>query len=143
LKDPVGVFARVPLNSLFPLGYHHQFGDSLPADLRVEEGWLSLTRDRLRASKIGLDTDRLLWVGESHMLLIHSPRAPDVEYPDQQSSAEIYTNPDPKDYVELEMLGPLHLMKVGDRISQTNTYTLGRRISPDPESDARRFLSPN
>ena len=29
------------------------------------------------------------------------------EYPDRGASAEVYTNPDPKEYVELEMLGPL------------------------------------
>ena len=49
-----------------------------------------------------------------------------AEYPDEGSSAEVYTNSDPLKYVELEMLGPLQTLKVGDSVSQTNTYTLSR-----------------
>ena len=71
-----------------------------------------------------------------------SPRVNVGEYPDQGSSAEIYTNPDPTPYVELEMLGPLYTMKIGDQLSQTNTYTLIRRSVLDPESEARKLLIP-
>lgn len=141
MPDPVAVFAPVPKPSLFADGYNRQSGDRLPAGLRIEDGLLSLTRDRQHATKIGLDTDRLLWVGREHMVLIESPRVPGTEYPDQQSSAEIYTNPDPLTYVELEMLGPLATLRPGDRLSQTNTYTLVHRTHPDPVADARHVLS--
>lgn len=141
LSDPVAVFAPVPARSRFPEGYQRQSGDVLPADLAVEGGLLSLRRDRARSTKIGLDTDRLLWVGESQMLLVESPRVVGGDYPDEQSSAEIYTNPDPKAYVELETLGPLRDLRIGDRLSQTNTYSLHPRRHPDPATEARRLLS--
>ena len=63
------------------------------------------------------------------------------EYPDRGASAEVYTNPDPKSYVELETLGPLVTLRAGERITQTNTYTLMRRMSADPAVDARRLLA--
>jgi hypothetical protein len=49
------------------------------------------------------------------------------EYPDKGCSAEVYTNQNPLAYVELEMLGPLHTMKNGDKISQVNSYHLFHR----------------
>jgi hypothetical protein len=142
LEDPVAAFALLPPKSIFPEGYNRQSGDVLPANLAVHGRLLSLTRDPERASKIGTDSSRLLWVGFSQMLLIESPRIPEARYPDQASSAEIYTNPNPKPYVELETLGPLHLMKPGDRISQTNTYTLFPRQHEDAAADATRILLP-
>jgi len=142
LEEPVTAFARLPAASLFPDGYNRQSGDVLPANLKVEDRLLALTRDPARSTKIGTDGDALLWVGAQQMLLIESPRIPGATYPDQQSSAEIYTNPNPKTYVELEMLGPVYTLSPGDRISQTNTYTLIARSQTDPVSDARRVLFP-
>ncbi len=142
LEDPVLVLAPLPSPSLFPEGYNRQSGDVLPANLKVENGLVSLTRDPARATKIGTDASRLLWVGKDQLLLVESPRLSDAEsrYPDQRSSAEIYTNPDPRAYVELEMLGPLRRLAPGDAVSQTNTYRLFPRTHPNPIVDASRVL---
>jgi hypothetical protein len=82
----------------------------------------------------------LLWVGEQTMVLIESPRNRQRRYPDNGSSAEVYTNPDPDAYVELELLGPLQLLEVGQRMEATSVYQLFRRKHADPEQDARRVL---
>ncbi len=74
------------------------------------------------------------------MCLIAAPRVPGAEYPDRGASAEVYTNADPKKYVELETLGPLAVMRPGDQIARVNTYTLLRRTTPDPDADARKVL---
>ena len=87
------------------------------------------------------DGSRLLWVGRDAMCLVTSEREKGREYPDRGASAEVYTNSDPKQYVELEMLGPLSTMKVGDKITQVNTYKLVRRTLKDPDADARHVLS--
>ena len=76
-----------------------------------------------------------------HVLRVDSSRVPNAEYPDNGSSAEVYTNPDPAKYIELEMLGPLKEMKVGDRIERVNTYTLLRRRNKDATKEARKILS--
>ena len=52
----------------------------------------------------------------------------------------MYTNPGPDTYVELELLGPLQLLEVGQKMEATSTYTLLRRELADPEKDARRVL---
>ena len=65
-------------------------------------------------------------IGKKFALRIDSARIDGRDYPDNGSSAEVYTNPNPLTYVELERLGPLAVMKVGDKRSATNKYTLLR-----------------
>jgi hypothetical protein len=91
--------------------------------------------------KIGCDAGTLLWLGEKHVCRIDSPRLPGADYPDQGSSAEVWTNPDPLPYIELEMLGPLYTLKPGDTIAQTNRYTLLRRTLPDAQAEAAALLA--
>lgn len=122
-RDPVGVFIPIPEKTLFTNGYAPMW-DKVPPSLKNENGWLSLSRDRKTSYKIGSDAGRVYWVGSNVVCRIDSPRIPGVEYPDMGSSVEVYTNDDPLRYVELETLGPLKLMKRGDKITQRNIYTL-------------------
>ena len=138
LNSPDRVLIPVPNPSRNARGYVEQSKD-LPSDLRVEAGWLSLTRDSKKATKIGTDARTLIWVGARQSLRIDITREKNGEYPDNGSSAEVYTNPDPLTYVELEMLGPLATMKVGTRLEQVNRYTLFQRMEANPESEARRI----
>jgi hypothetical protein len=138
-KDPLSLYAPVPPGSAFSEGYT-VLGKVPPPSLKAGDGLLSLTRDPKVPHKIGNDAGMLLWVGERTMCRLEAPRAEGAEHPDRGCSAEVYTNPDPLRYIELEMLGPLQLLKAGDRISRTSTYTLLRRSAADPETDARRAL---
>jgi hypothetical protein len=88
---------------------------------------------------VGTDGGALLWMGEQYVLRIDSPRFPLAEYPDQGCSVEIYTNPDPQAYVELEILGPLRKVKQGEQIRRTTTYTLLKRTEFDPDLEARKL----
>jgi hypothetical protein len=139
LKEPVAVFLPVPEASLYASGYSKQ-SEALPANLRVADGLLSLTRDPKMAAKIGSDAGTLLWVGKKTVLRIDSVREPRAEYPDQGSSAEVYTNPDPHPYVELELLGPLQTLRVGGQIKRSNAYALSRRSKETAEAEARTWL---
>ncbi len=139
LNDPEGVYIPVPDPTLYPNGYHAQ-SDELPRDLKFKDGLISLTRPNNKSTKIGTDAGSLLWVGEKFMLRIDSPRDTRRRYPDNSSSAEVYTNGDPNAYVELEMLGPLQLLEIGKRMESTSVYTLTPRTDSDPEKDARRAL---
>ncbi len=136
LKEPAGIFAPVPRKSVFPQGFT-LLGEAAPPSLKVTNGLVSLTRNPKFAHKIGLDADSLLWVGEKHVLRIDSPREHKGQYPDRGSNTEIYTSADPLPYIELETLGPMHLMKPDARIERVNTYTLSRRSKPTPEAEAR------
>jgi hypothetical protein len=139
LHDPEAVFIPLPRPSINPAGYVKQ-SEVLPPDLKIEDGLISLRRHPTTGTKIGTDAETMLWVGKRHVLRIDSPRLPGLEYPDENSSAEVYTNGDPKTYVELETLGPLATLNVGNRLSQTNTYTLLPRTQPTPRAEARAVL---
>jgi hypothetical protein len=144
LKDPQMVYVPLPAATINAVGYVLQ-SKTPPPSLKREGNLLSLTRDAKTAYKIGTDASTMLWLGERYALRIDSPRTPKAEHPDQNSSAEVYTNPDPAKYVELETLGPLRTLQVGDRLTCTNTYTLARRRpkAPAPKElaeEARRFL---
>ncbi|OKH45964.1 hypothetical protein NIES2101_25680 [Calothrix sp. HK-06] len=139
LRDPVAAYAALPQPSIFPEGYNKQ-SENLPANLKVDNGLLSLTRDRNKSHKIGCDASTLLWMGEKVAVRIDSPRVPGASYPDNNSSAEIYTNLDPKAYVELEFLSPLKTLRVGEKMDFTTTYTLIPRITENAEQEARKIL---
>ncbi len=134
------IFVPLPKNSQYKDGYNKQ-SKELPEYFKVENGIIALKRAAKKSTKIGNDAGSLLWVGQKHVLKIDSPRELNAEYPDNDSSAEVYTNLDPLKYVELEMLGPLKELKVGDWVSRTNMYTLLRRTEKTPEAEARKILS--
>ena len=141
LKDPVLVVAPLPEKSRFAEGFDKQSAENLPTDLTVTNGLVTLRRHPTKSTKIGTDAGTLLWVGDKTMVRIDSPRIDGAGYPDNGSSAEVYTNGGESwKYVELEMLGPLADLGPGDTLSQTNTYTLYRRENADPLADAKRVL---
>ena len=139
LNEPVSVYAAIPQPSIFPQGYNKQ-SDNLPANLKIDNGILSLKRDRNEAHKIGSDASTLLWVGKTVAVRMDSPRIDQEIYPDNNSSAEIYTNYDPKAYVELEFLSPLKTLQVGEKMDLTVTYTLIKNTSENIEEQVRKIL---
>jgi hypothetical protein len=126
LGDPEKVIVPIPKKTLYAQGFNKQ-SEALPDKLDREGAWISCGRSPKESSKIGFDGGSLIWTDKKFIVWIESPRLARKEYPDSSSSAEVYTNPDPLKYVELEMLGPLKNLKIGDHISQTNTYSLFRR----------------
>lgn len=125
-KEPVAVYAPARTSSIFADGYF-KFSDEPWPQLQREGRHIKITRDPKAPHKMGSDANQLLWVGEKELCLVSNWGPAGSEYPDRGARAEVYTNPDPKKYVELEMLGPLSLMKPGDRISFHVSYLLDRR----------------
>lgn len=139
LKDPLVACTRIPHTSLYREGFQ-LMSEETPPSLRLRDGILYVERDPKAPHKVGMDAGSLLWVGEKEMLRIDSSRLPQQTYPDRGASAEIYTNPDPLRYVELEVLGPIHKMTAGSKIYRTSTYTLKRRTEVDLELEIRKEL---
>jgi hypothetical protein len=142
LRDPQRSFIAVPIKSKFPEGYV-LLNFERPQDGKLKGELFSLTRSHANKSQIGSDASTLLWMNEKHAIKINSPRVMGAEYANQGSSTVIYTNSDPDAYVELETYGPLTVMKVGDKIERTNTYTLYKRSEKDAEAEARKILGKN
>jgi hypothetical protein len=140
LGDPKKVYMPIPRQSLFPEGYNKQSG-ALPANLKVEGGILTCTRSPKQSTKIGSDAEEMIWGDSKWILQIDAPRGAQGEFPDNGSSAEIYTNPDPLKYVELETLGPMSRLKPGERISRTQTYRLYRRSEAPLDEQVKALLA--
>jgi len=111
-----------------------------PAELRIQGLVLSFVRHRRAFTKIGCDGSSLAWIGANSVVRIDVEPMPGI-YTDGGCHCEIYTNPDPLPYVELETLGPLSHMSVGDRIQHNATYTVTQRSTRDILDEAQRVFS--
>jgi len=140
LRDPELAVMPVPGRSIFPEGFNRQ-SDQAPQGLLRLGNLLVMSRHRLASTKIGNDASALLWIGRRDMMLIEGPRRGGGEFPDQGSSAEIYTNPDPLAYVELELLGPLKTLKKGQSLEFTTRYTLLPRKRSNADEEARAVFA--
>ena len=139
LREPERVAILLKEISRFANGYLGLLA-AQPAGLKLDGRLLWLKRHTSEQVKIGSDGSSMVWVGAGCALRIDAEAGPGV-YPDGGCITEVYTNPDPLPYVELEALGPLKTMNAGDRIEQTTVYTLKSRSTSDPEDEARNMLS--
>lgn len=139
VRDPAAIYAVLPETPRAGAPYV-RMSEELPANLKVEHDLIALTRDPHKNRKIGVRAATLVWIGRSELLRIDSTLVPGARYPDQESSAEIYTNEDPLAYVELEILGPLEKLAVGGHIERQSTYTLAHRTENDPEMEIKKLL---
>jgi hypothetical protein len=135
---PERVCVMLPVESRFGGGYIHLLAPD-PASLKVEGGMLSFADHPSEFTKIGSDAGSLAWVGSSCAVRVDAEQGPG-EYPDGGCVTQVYTNPRPLEYVELEALGPLATMSAGDRIERTTRYTVLPRTLPDAEAEAREML---
>jgi hypothetical protein len=139
LPEPERVFVLVPEQTSLPQGYVQQRGPT-PKDLRRDGRLLSLKRDPGQYIKIGTEGTALLWMDERLALRIHAAGTPE-ENPSTGIRTEVYTNPDPHHYVELETVAPLAALAAGESLAATNSYTLYRRSTPDCLFEARHLFA--
>jgi hypothetical protein len=136
---PEAAYLPIPVHSRFPKGLSTLW--EIPSNqVTIRPGLVEFRRDAKDSHKIGNDAGSLAWIGSRWILRIDVGRSKDATYPDDGCSAELYSNPDPAGYVELETLGPLRKLSIGQSLSATNIYTLSRRQTGSSESEARRIL---
>jgi hypothetical protein len=134
MQAPERVAILLPRQSKFAPGYVHLMGGQ-PEDLRIDAGILSLARHTRELVKIGSDGISMAWIGPRCVVRIDAEQGPG-NYPDGGCITQVYTNPDPLAYVELETVGPLTAMSIGDRIERTAVYTVSPRSISDPQAEA-------
>ncbi len=135
MSEPERVCIQLPEDSKFASGFIRML-EAEPADLKVDGRLLSLSRHARQQVKVGSDGSSMAWLGQNCVVRIDTDIRPG-EYPDGGCVTEVYTNPDPLQYVELETLGPLTIMNPGDRIEQTTAYTMRPRSTTDLQAEAR------
>jgi hypothetical protein len=139
MKDPERVYVLLPVKLPMTACYIPLMG-TRPAGIRIEGRLLSLMRDTQGPTKIGTSGSSLLWVGKDCMVRIDAEAGPG-DYPDGGCVTEVYTNSDPLKYVELETLGPLATIEIGETIQRTTVYTAMQRLLADPDADANRVFA--
>jgi hypothetical protein len=138
MQEPERICALLPARPQFARSYIPLL-NAEPAGLKVEGRMLSLSRHPRAYVKIGTEAASLAWVGRNCVVRIDA----DVEfgdYPDGGCVTQIYTNPNPLSYVELETLGPLKNMSIGDKIERTTVYSLMPRTMADAEAEALKIF---
>lgn len=144
LREPERVFFRASADPRFEGGWSRQW--KTPPDLvRVEDGFVSMRREPQGGHKVGNDSKDILWVGPREVLKVSlsetALRRQAGRPADDGCHVELYTNGGEADYVELETLGCVSRMQVGDVQRLTNEYRLGlRRDGSGPLDEARRWL---
>jgi hypothetical protein len=123
---------RLPLytQGKFSKGYYvFQGADPVAGRLQTTADEVHLTRDTQRSAKIGGDSPQG-WIRaekgntlfETSMKMLNGK-----PYPDDGCGLEIYTNPDPLPYIEMELLGPLVDLKPRQTATLTTRWSLKRR----------------
>jgi len=138
MREPERVCILLPAASKFSAGFVRLMSAE-PADLKIDGRLLSLRRHQRQHVKIGTDGSSMVWMGRDCVVRIDAETRPG-EYPDGGCVTEIYTCPDPFQYVELETLGPLTTLNPGERIEQTAVYTITPRSRASLEAEARSVL---
>ena len=139
MRNPERVFVLLPEESKQKQPYL-LLAESEPAELKVAGRLLSLRRSANVSSKIGSEAGSMVWVGPKAAVRIDAETGPG-EYPDGGCVTEVYTNPDPLPYIELETLGPLASMSIGDRIAHATRYTITPRTTTDAQAEASKLFS--
>jgi len=129
LISPENVYAEIPAKSVFADGYSNLSPAPL-FELSKEADRVRVRRDPAKSTKMGTDGNWLLWTGPDQSLKIERiSTPPDGEWPDKGTRLNVYTNPDRggQPYVEMEVMGAMQVMKVGDKASSSNRYTLTKQ----------------
>jgi hypothetical protein len=134
LTSPDAVYVDSPAKSIFENGYVN-LGKAPLFDVAREGDRVRVRRDLNHSTKMGTDGDWLLWTGsdpDGRRMSLRIERIAtnpaDGEWPDKGCRLNVYTNPDRggQPYVELEVMGPMRTMKVGDAATSSSRYTLLR-----------------
>ena len=141
--------AYLPLNpkSRFPLGFVTFDGEvrpvldspALPVGWTRSETMLTVKRDEKISTKLGVD-NAAGWIaslyGGTTLFSEHFPPRSPLSYPDGGSSAEVYTNAGSTAYIELELLGPLQPLPVGNQMTYDIVWKL-QRLPHAPTNSAQ------
>jgi len=138
-------YVPVPASTIFTNGYTTTgssiYTAALPSGFTNANGLISFGRDPRTHHKLGFDGDTLALVGPSVCLRMDAPRIAGAEYPDGNSSTEVYTAEGPSPYVELEMMGHLEKLPVGGKMEFVTVYSLFPRTESTTDAEAQKILS--
>lgn len=121
--DPAPIHLRRSKSGKFPAGYYNFKNPTPPAGSELTADFLILKRDPNNTFKSGTDSPICELTGEIQDQVFHTSAhyEPGGNYPDQGCTAEVYGNPDPLKYIELELMAPVRKLSP-DRSAVFVTY---------------------
>ena len=141
--DPSDVEFPANRGGKFPKGYYI-FGEgpiasrTLAVPERVTEhmNWIYVARDPLKAQKVGSDVESGNIIAfysaadRSHEILftVSAKRESGGTYPDDGCNLEVYTNPDPAKYIEMELLAPVRTLAPGAKTAYVTHWSWEERV---------------
>lgn len=129
IDDPARACLPFHAGGRFPAGYL-PFADNPPAPdrLQVGEAEVCLRRHPNRGSKIGGDSPAgwVAGVVGDLRFQVSARHEGGREYPDGGCSLEIWSNPDPLRYMELEVLSPIRKVQPRKSTAFTTRWNLSR-----------------
>ncbi|HZO91802.1 MAG TPA: DUF4380 domain-containing protein [Chthonomonadaceae bacterium] len=112
-----------------PSGYYIFKGsEPAPDRVRVEGKEVLFRRHPKRSGKIGADSPEG-WIAEDKAglrMTVSAAYEPGQNYPDDGCGQEIWSNPDPDRYMELELLSPIRTLHPGDAMTFETHWRLER-----------------
>lgn len=129
IPKPDLLLARLRAETTLTEGYKLFFPAPWKAVRRMGTDILVPERRSDVAVKLGCDADVLAWF-KAPYLLVHRTPVPSLEGYVPGDLAQIYSNPDPQPYIELEFTSPRKVLRRGESVSLEVTWEL-HRIPPE------------
>jgi len=129
MDDPDVSLLPIEKTTDHPLGWG-TYGDlKMDApEFRATSDMLFIKRNRASSVKVGAGARAGYVAAEKGdvRFTMFGPYQPGMKYPDGGKAQQIYTNPDPKKYVELELNGPIEVLRPGQSSRFNTRWSLVR-----------------
>jgi len=127
VKTPCFVAFPINVKTHLPGGLYYMIEGSEKSKQWTVEGGVCIVEYRREAGKIGSDVSEG-WMAYFHDRLAYIKRFPPLIegalYPDNGTSAQVFTSGGKPDYIEMEILSPIFRLKPGEEASLTERWNL-------------------
>ncbi len=127
VNDPKELNLPLYKGGKFPMGYYNfKDADPAPGYMKLGNYFATVTRSATKSSKIGSDSPLgfILADVQGVNFRVRAKRIASTTYPDEGCSLELYTNPDPLKYAELELMAPVEKIAPGKQTHFETKWSL-------------------
>jgi hypothetical protein len=129
VDDPEEAYIPLHKGGRFPEGYSvFQTSPPEPETVAVKDSRVSLRRHRTKGGKLGGDSPDGWTEARVRGTRFRVSKMPvkGAEYPDEGRFLQLWSNPDPLPYMELEVLSPMRKLAPGERTTFTTRWSLAK-----------------
>lgn len=127
VNDPTELNLPLYKGGKFPTGYYNfKDADPGPGCMKLGNYFATVTRSTTKSSKIGSDSPLgfILADVQGVKFRVMAKKIGSTTYPDEGCSLELYTNPDPLKYAEMELMAPVEKVAPGKQTHYETKWSL-------------------